>query len=448
MVINLLKPEIINLIRNKDYKSIKEAISDWQPGEILDLLTSLPDEEQIIFFRLLPKQQAADVFSLLDPDDQMGIIEKLKEEKVKVVLNEMDPDDRTAFFEEIPSPVMLKLLNLLSPKERKDTLKLLGYPEDSVGRLMTPDYVKIGQKWTVEMALKHIRKYGKDAETIDVIYVVDENNKLIDCINLKKIILSDPMQQIETIMDYHYVSLSPYDDREKAVQLMQKVDVFVLPVVGSDGVLLGIVTADDVLDVAQEEATEDIQKSASIEPLEISYTKSSPFLLYRKRVIWLLVLLLADFLSSGVIAAFSGVLQAFIVLSFFIPVLIDSGGNTGTQSATLIIRGLALGEIDFKQWWKILLKEIGVGLLLGITLGFIVFLRGYFWKGNTEVAFVIGLSMIVLVIWANLIGSMLPLALSKFRIDPAVVSGPFITSIVDASGLFIYFYIAKLILHV
>ncbi len=444
----LLGPEIQELIKTKDFSSLKVTISDWEAPEIAELLMMLPEEDQPILFRLLPKKMAAEVFSYLDPDAQEDLLLGLKGESIRNILEELDPDDRTALFEELPAEVTSKLLNLLPPDERKEALSLLGYPEDSVGRLMTPDYVKVKSHWTSERAIEHVRNYGTQAETIDILYVVDREGKLIGEVKLSDLVLASPEERIENIMDTHIHALSAYQDQEEAAKVMQLYDRIALPVVDSEGKLIGIVTFDDIMDVVEEETTEDIQKIASVEPLQIDYSRAGPGILYRKRVIWLVALLIASFLSSAVIQHFSYILQSVIVLAIFIPVINGSGGNTGTQSSTLIIRALATGDITLRDWVRIVGKEILVGMLLGSTLGVFLFLRSYLGGYGIEISLVIGLAIFFVVIWANIIGAILPIVISTMRLDPAVVSSPLLSTLVDWTGLFIYFSIAKIILNI
>ena len=444
----LLGPEVQELIRTKDFSSLKTLISDWEPPEIAELLMMLPEEDQPIFFRLIPRHLAADVFSYLDPDAQEDLLMGLKGESIKRIIEELDPDDRTALFEELPAEITSKLLNMLPPEERKEALLLLGYPEESVGRLMTPDYVKVKSHWTAERALEHVRRYGSQAETVDILYVVDREGKLIGEVKLSDLVLSSPEEKIENIMDTHIHALSAYQDQEEAAQVMQMYDRVALPVVDSEGKLIGIVTFDDIMDVVEEEATEDIQKIGSVEPLRIDYSRATPGILYRKRVIWLVALLIASFLSSAVIQHFSYILQSIIVLAIFIPVINGSGGNTGTQASTLIVRALATGDVKLSDWLKIVTKEIAVGMLLGSTLGIFLFFRSYLGGYGLQISLVIGLAIFFVIIWANLMGSLLPILISAMKLDPAFVSSPLLSTLTDWTGLFIYFSIAKVFLNI
>ncbi len=355
------------------------------------------------------------------------------------------PDDRTALLEELPGQMTQTLLNLLPPEELAEARLLLGHPEASVGRLMTPDYVAVRPEWTVAQALDHIRKVARRSETIQVIYVVGPNWELLDAMDLRHLILADPDVPIEQILDRSFVSLPATADQEEAVNLMTRYDLFALPITDSTGTMLGIVTVDDILDVAEEEATEDFHKGAAISPLTDSYRASSPAVLYRKRVWWLLSLVFINLASSGVIAAFEDTLQATIALAFFIPLLIDSGGNAGSQAATLMVRALATGELQLRNWLMVLWRELRVGLSLGVSMALAAGILG-FYRGDFDLAIVVGLSMVTVVLVANLVGALMPLVLARIRIDPAVASGPLITTVADTTGLLIYFSIAVLIL--
>lgn len=446
MLKELLLPDIRELLKEKKFLEIKEGIKDWEAPEVADLLMELNEEEQGIFFRLLTRQQAAEVFSYLDITSQRNLLETFTHENIRMILQDLPPDDRTALLEELPAEVTRNLLNLLSPEDLKEARTLLGYPEDSVGRLMTPDYVALKSYITVETALCEIRLSGKNKETIDRIYIVDDDYKLIDDIPLKELIFAEPEQKIEEIMDGNYVAISAYKDREEAVEMMKKYDLIALPVVDSNGVLVGIVTHDDILDVAEEEATEDIQRIAAVAPLDLPYDKTSIWILFKKRVLWLFLLLFAYFFSSTIIAHYENLLNKIIALSFFLPMLIGSGGNTGSQSATLIVRALALKEIDTKDWLKIFLKELLIGFLLGTTLSIFLFIRSTFWQGFV-IGVIVSLSLILIIIFANLIGALLPLFLNKIKVDPAVASSPFVTTLIDGTGIFIYFTVASLVLR-
>lgn len=443
----LIKPEIQALIEEKRWVELKEALKEISVPDIADLLLDLEKKDRIILFRLLPRPISSEVFSYLESSHKDALLKEMTDGETSSLLADLSPDDRTQIFEELPGQATQRLLNLLNPEDRKETLKLLGYPEESVGRLMTPDYVAIRPEWTVEEALNHIRTRGRDSETINVVYVVDPSWKLLDDLELRRLILARPSDRVEQIMDHTFVAISAYEDRERAVQLIQHYDLDVLPVVDSEGILVGIVTVDDVMDVAEEEATEDFQKVAAVAPLKMNYRESSIWSLYRKRVGWLIALVLVNLASSGVIAAYEETLASAIALAFFIPLLIDSGGNTGSQSATLIVRAMAMGDVKLGEWLWAVSREIGVGMLLGLTMGVGAWMLGVF-KGGAQIGIVVGISMASIVVVANLVGVILPFLLSRLRLDPAVASSPLITSIADAVGLAIYFTVATWILRV
>ena len=446
MLKELLTPEIKELIEQKNWRVLKDALSLWPAQDIVELLDSVEDDQKIIIFRLLPRDLAADVFSELDLRAQKHLLRQMSNEHIKEIFIEMSPDDRTEVFEELPSKATKKLLNLLPPDERKEAMQLLGYPEDSVGRLMTPDYVAIRPYWTVEQSIEHVRKFGHEAETVDILYVVDEKWHLLGDISLSKLILAPPKEKVESLMNRDFYSIYAAADQEEAVSIMKKYNLIVLPVVDSQNVLLGVITIDDVIDVYEQEVTEDIHKGAAVIPFEINYSTISIFSLFKKRIVWLLFLGIAGFLSGNVISAFQETLGRILLLAFFIPVLLDTGGNTGTQSSTLIIRALVTGDITPQKWFKVIKKEVLVGILLGFSLGCVLCLWSYVWKGNVRVSMVIGLSVMLITLWANIVGGLLPIILRKMRLDPAIVSSPLLTTIMDVSGLLIYFTLAMLML--
>ncbi|MCS7249939.1 MAG: magnesium transporter [candidate division WOR-3 bacterium] len=446
MLKELLKPEIEEAIRNKDWRVLKELISMWPPPDIADLLESLKDEERLVLFRLLPTDLAVEVFIELEREVQVHLVKNLSGEKMKEILLEVPPDDRTEIFEELPGEIVSQLISLLPPEERREALELLGYPKDSVGRLMTPDYVKVKEHWTIKYSLEHIRKFGKDAETLNILYVVDDEGRLIGEVHLRRLVLAEPSQKISEIMEKDFIAINAYEDQEEAARMMRRYDLIALPVVDKRNILLGIVTVDDILDVYEEEATEDLHKRAGVIPLKFSYTATPIISLFKKRIVWLSLLAIAGFLSSSIIASFEGLLHKIIALSFFIPVLIDTGGNTSSQSATLIVRAIALGELDFKKWWQIVKKEILVGVLLGLGLFVLLFGYSFLLRRDIRISFVVGLAVLAICIWANLIGTILPIILTKLKQDPAIISSPVLTTILDFTGLAIYFTIAYLIL--
>ncbi len=447
MLTKLIIPDIEALIQGKQWTELKGIVSEMDAADIAELLQELDPKVGVILFRLISREKSADVFSELDPSYQEALLKHIVGNELRELLKELSPDDRTALFEDLPGQMTQKLLNILPPEERRESLELLGYPEESVGRLMTPDYVAVKPGWTVERAIRHIKEKGRDAETVNMIYVVDDRWKLIDDIPIRRFLLADPEKKVSDLMDYKFVAIEAMADREEAYQRIKKYNLDVLPVVDGEGILLGIVTVDDILDVLDEEITEDFQKSSAIVPIEESYTMVGVATLYRKRVGWLTLLLVADFLSSSVIAHFQGALETVIALAFFIPVLIDSGGNVASQSSTLIIRALALGELTVRRWLSVVKKELLIGIMLGVTLGTLLYIRSFFWRGGSTVGLIVGMAMIAITLWANLLGSLLPIVLTRLKLDPAVISSPLLTTLVDSTGLFIYFSLAKIIFH-
>jgi len=441
-----VQPEIKSLIDRHQWRALAETLRDWPEPEIADLLLSLQTSERVLLFRSLPRKRAADIFSHLDYDDQDAFLKELSAEDTRHLLAHLSPDDRTALLEELPAEVTQRLMKLLSPEDLAEARQLLGYPEESVGRLMTPDYIAVRPEMTISEALAHIRKTGRDSETFNLIYVTDERGTLLDSLRVRRLILADPDVRVASIMDGKFVSLSAFDDREMAVQMIQRYDLYALPVVDSEGVLLGIVTVDDVLDVAEEEATEDFHKWGAVAPLETPYSQAPAAFLYRKRVGWLTILIGVNLISARIIDRYEPYLNEFFVLFFFAPLLIASGGNTGAQSATLMVRGLATGDLDMGRWRRAFGKELLVGAMLGLTTGLLTFLLGVY-RGGIQIGLVAGLSMLSIVMVANLIGVVLPFTLVKAKLDPAVASSPLITSMMDAIGLFIYFAIATAFLE-
>lgn len=437
---------VAELLSRQMWAEARREVADRPPPDVGDLLLDLNERDRIVLFRLLPSEQSAAVFASLDPRRRDDLLLGLSDEETRLLLAHLKPDDRTDFLEELPGMAVQRMLNMLAPAERREALDLLGYPEDSVGRLMTPDYVAVRPFWTIERALEHIRAKGADSETINVIYVTDAPWKLLDALDLRRFMLADPAENVEEIMDYEFVSLSPCDDREKAVQLIKRYDLYALPVVDSRGILLGIVTFDDVFDVAEEEATEDFHRTAAVTPLKASYADAGVLELFRRRIPWLLILVALSLVSSGVMAAYEKTLSLSIALVVFIPLLIDSGGNVGSQSATLIIRSLAIGEIAPRQWLRALARELGVGVLLGLVMGMAATGLGLV-RGDWRLGLSVGMSMASIVLVANIIGTLLPLALTKARLDPATASSPLITTLIDGLGLVIYFSIATWIMR-
>jgi magnesium transporter len=454
MLSRLLQPEIRSLLDARDFSTLKEILSEWSPTDVAELISEFPESEQALIFRILPRDLAADIFEYIDFDMQVSLLKGLGKEEVAAILNEMSPDDRTALLEDLPGSAARQMITLLSADERKIAVTLLGYPEDSIGRLMTPDYISVKPEWTMNDVLNHIREYGKDSETLNIIYVVDEKGKLIDDIKIRDIILAPPDSKVSDLMDENFIALHVTDDQEKAVQVFKKYDRVALPVLDSLGVLIGIVTIDDVFDVAEEEATEDIHKIGGVEALEEPYVNVPLFQMIKKRAGWLSILLVGEMLTTTAMSFFEGEISKAVILALFMPLIISSGGNSGSQAATLVIRALSLGELKLRDWWFVMRREIISGILLGCILGAIGFVRISVWQaiGHTYgihwvlLGFTVFCSLIGVVLWGTLSGAMLPFILKKLGADPATSSAPLVATIVDVTGLVIYFTMAIIIL--
>jgi magnesium transporter len=382
-------------------------------------------------------------------------VQALGNEQVAQILNDLSPDDRTALLEELPAAVTQKLLNLLSPKERKIAADLLGYPKDSIGRRMTPEYVAIQQSWTVNEVLAHLRKVGRDRENFNQLYVVDDKGRLVDSVRLRNLLVAELTTPVVELFDHQLLALHATDDQETAVSTFKKYDRTILPVLDSNDVLVGIITVDDVLDVAEKEATEDIQKLGGVEALGAPYLTIQLLAMIRKRAPWLVILFLSEMLTTTAMGFFAAEIAKAWILSLFLPLIISSGGNSGSQATTLIIRAMALGEVRLVDWWRVMRREVFSGLALGTLLGAIGFLRISLWTLFSNVygphwiliAFTIFFSLIGVVMWGSLAGSMLPFVLRRCGLDPATSSAPFVATLVDVTGLIIYFSIAMFVLR-
>jgi magnesium transporter len=449
-------PDIARVIEARNFVSLQEMLRHWTPQTAASLIEGLPVEQQVLAFRVLPRDLAADVFEYLPLEAQGGLLKAMAKEEVAKILNEMAPDDRTALLDELPATVTQQLLQLLTPEERSVAIKLLGYPEGSIGRLLTPDYVRIRPDWTMAYVLDHIRRYGHDSETLSIVYVIDERGRLIGEIPIRKILLLPPDTRVaEVMMDQRVTALKAADAQESAVLLFQQEDRVALPVTDSSGTLIGIVTVDDVLDVAQTAATRTLQRFGGLEALDEPYLQMSFPSMVRRRAGWLVVLFLGEMLTATAMAFFEKEIQRAVVLALFVPLIISSGGNSGSQAATLVIRALALGEVTLRQWWRVMHREIWSGLALGSILGAIGFLRISIWSQFSDlygphwflVAVTVGVALVGIVLWGTLAGSMLPFVLRRLGFDPAASSAPFVATLVDVTGLVIYFTVAALILR-
>jgi magnesium transporter len=437
--------DVQKLIAAQRWADVRALLDRWPVPEIADLLRDLGEPQRMLVFRLLPRAVSGEVFAHLESDEQNALLAQLSGDETRQLLAALSPDDRTQLFEELPGQATQKLLNLLSPEDLSEARQLLGYPEESIGRLMTPNYVAVRPEWTIAQALEHIRTRGRDSETVNIVYVTDARWRFLDALELRRFILAGLQQTVQEIMDNAYVVLSAFDDREQAVQALRRYDLPALPVVDSDGVLVGIVTFDDLLDVADEEATEDFHKGAAVAPLRGSYLETGMGELVRKRAPWLLTLVFVNIFSGAAIAAFEETIAAVVALVFFLPLLIDSAGNAGAQSATLTVRALAMGEVRGRDWTRLLSKELVVSVLLGLTMALAVSVLAYV-RAGPPVALVVALTMSIVVVVGSTIGTVLPLVLRRFGFDPATASGPLITSLADISGVLIYFSLATWLL--
>lgn len=435
-----------HLIASGQIKAISAELISWADPEVAEYILRLDKPHQILVYRALPRPRAAKVFAFLEPEDQDDFLEALTDSDTRELLANLSPDDRTAMLEELPATVTRRLMQLLSPEDLAESRQLLGYPEESVGRLMTPDYIRVRAEWTCEHALAHVRKYGRDSEIFNILYVTDSNGLLVDILRMRRLILAPPTTVIQDIMNYQFVCLSAYDDREVAVEQIKRYDVNALPVVDSEGVLVGIVTVDDIMDVAEEEVTEDFQKGVAVAPLETRYSAASLTQLFRKRIGWLLILIFVNLISAGVISNYEDYVKEFITLALFMPLVIASGGNCGAQSATLMVRAISIGDLEIGDWFKAVSKEIFVGLFLGVAMAVIAGFVSQMYGGDYHIALIVALSMVSIVFVANTFGALLPFVLSRLKVDPAAASTPLITSLMDVLGLMIYFSIAVAIL--
>ncbi|MBK6275471.1 MAG: magnesium transporter [Saprospirales bacterium] len=434
-------------------KHEKPYFTDFRTSELAEFLNDYPEYGQKVIINLEP-HRAVKTLKFLDLKLQKKLIHTLPSNKVAELIQNMHFDDRTALLSELTSESVKKLVLFLPHDDRIETLALLGYPEDSVGRLMNPDYIEVKDNMSVQDALNKIRKLGRTIENINFIYIIDDHEKLIDDINLKELLIASPETKISDLMDRKYIALNVIDDQESASSLFRKNNRAVLPVIDNEGILLGIVTIDDILRIQSEEDTEDIQKIGGTEALDEPYMNTPFFQLIKKRAPWLVILFIGEMLTATAMAFFEDEIAKAVVLVLFIPLIISSGGNSGSQASTLIIRAMALGEIHFEDWWRVMKREILSGLVLGSMLGIIGFLRIVIWNSITPiygehyvlVGLTVGLTLLFIVLWGTLYSSMLPILLKKLGFDPATSSAPFVATLVDVTGLVIYFLVASLLL--
>jgi magnesium transporter len=452
----ILLPEIKSLIDARDFGALREIFREWPPADVAEVILDAEEDDQVIIFRVLPAALAADVFEYIGIEEQQKLLRAMAHEQVVGILNEMSPDDRTALLEEMPSAAARQLIKLLTPEERRVAQSLLGYPEGSVGRLMTPDFIAVHEDWTVKEVLYHVREFGRDSETLNVIYVVDERGKLVDDLRMREFLLRPLEAKVSDFRDRNFVALQVGDSQEKALNAFRRYDRVALPVVDSNDVLVGIVTSDDMLDVAEKEATEDIQKLGGLEALDEPYTTIPLLRMVKKRATWLIILFLGEMLTATAMQGYNGEIEKAAILAMFLPLIISSGGNSGSQATTLVIRAMALGELRLGDWFRVVRKEILSGLSLGLVLGTIGFFRISLWQylhifnyGQYHwlVAVTVGAALVGVVLWGTVSGAMLPFLLRRCGLDPATSSAPFVATLVDVTGLVIYFNVALFILR-
>ncbi|HEY3052042.1 MAG TPA: magnesium transporter [Thermoanaerobaculia bacterium] len=448
--------QIADALHTQNWPKLREALCDLHPSDIADLVIALPMKHEGILFRVLPRQLATRVFAYLPHEYQEELLASLSGREVEEIINNLSDDDRTRLFEELPAEVTRELLNRLSPDELKSARVLLGYPPNAAGRYMTPHYVSIRPEMTAAEALEHVRRTGRNQETLHIVYIVDKEGRLVEDLRLGSLVLADPSTRVLDIPDPQLVALPAMADREEVLRVFEKYDRVALPVVDDDRKMLGIITVDDVLDIAEREATNDMQKLGGSEALDAPYLDVSFWSMVRKRGGWLSALFLGEMLTATAMSYFEAEIARAVVLALFVPLIISSGGNSGSQATSLIIRGLAVRDLSLRDWFRVFRREIFSGVALGALLGFIGFLRIVTWQElhfanygphYLLVAFTVWASLIGVVAFGSTSGSMLPFLLRKLGFDPATSSAPFVATLVDVTGLVIYFTIAALILH-
>ncbi|MBP5414673.1 MAG: magnesium transporter [Lachnospiraceae bacterium] len=435
--------KVRDLLENKQYTTLRQTLSEMNEADIAAVFEDLEDAEQLKLFRILPKDMAADVFSYLDVDNQHYIISSLSDKDAAGIIDNLMADDATDLIEEMPANVVKRLLALASPETRRDINHLLRYPEDSAGSIMTVEYVDLKENLTVEQAINRIRKVGLDSETINICYVLDSRRKLVGTVALRYLLLMDPDELIGDIMHENVIAINTLMDQEEVARTFQKYDFTAMPVVDNESRLVGIITVDDVVDIMEKEATEDIEKMAAIVPTDKPYMRTGVFETYKKRIPWLLLLMISATFTGKIISSFEDALSVYVILPAFIPMLMDTGGNAGGQASVTIIRGLSLDEIEFGDMIRVIGKEIRVAALCGLTLAVCNFAKlMLFDKVGMSVALVVCFTLVCVVLIAKVVGCTLPMFAKKLGFDPAVMASPFITTIVDAISLLIYFQIA------
>lgn len=438
-----MKKIIMNYIEQGRFSQVRDEIVKMNVVDIAHLLEDLEVEKLLLVFRLLPKEIAANVFSYMSTEQQQHIIEVITDKEINNIVKELFLDDTIDILEEMPSHIVKKILRNTDQYMREVINQFLKYPENSAGSIMTIEYVDLKKEMTVRKSLNYIRKTGVDKETINICYVIGENRKLEGIVSLRRLILSDQEVVIKDIMNTSIISINTNTDQEEIASLFKKYDLLAMPVVDNENRLVGIITIDDIVDIIEQENTEDLQKMAAMQPSDEEYLKTSIFALAKNRIIWLLILMISATFTGNIIKKFEDVLQSVVVLAAFIPMLMDTGGNAGSQSATLVIRGLALEEIKLKDIFKVLKKEFSVSLIVGFALTVANFLRIYYIeKVEFAIAMTVSVSLFLTVILSKVVGGVLPIIAKKLKLDPAIMAGPLITTIVDAVALLAYFSMA------
>lgn len=440
--------EVRELLETKQYTRLRQRLSEMNEADIAVIMEKLEETDLLKMFRILPKDMAADVFSYMDVDSQHFIITSLSEKDAAGIIDNLMADDATDLLEEMPANIVKKLLASASPETRRDINHLLRYPESSAGSIMTVEYVDLKENLTVEQAIQRIRNVGLDSETINICYVLDSRRTLLGTVALRYLLLSPPDEIIGDIMHENVISINTLMDQEEVARQFQKYDFTAMPVVDNENRLVGIITVDDIVDIMQQEATEDIEKMAAIVPSDKPYMKTGVIETWKKRIPWLLLLMISATFTGKIISSFEDALSAYVILTAFIPMLMDTGGNAGGQASVTIIRGLSLDEIGFKDLPKVMFKECRVAVLCGVTLAAANFLKLILLdRVGVQVALVVCITLVAVVFIAKVVGCILPMCAKKIGFDPAVMASPFITTIVDAISLLIYFQVATQLLH-
>lgn len=438
--------EWLELLNEGKYAKLKEEINEENAPNLAEFFEEIPEDKRILVFRLLTKDNAAETFAYMDSDMQEEIVNSVTDNEVETIINELSVDDAVDFLSELPANVVTRVLKSVSEDRRKTINRFLNYPEDSAGSIMTIEFMAIHQDYTVGKAMELIRKTGIDKETIYTCYVVDSRKKLVGVVSLRNLLLSNDEEKVSDIMEDDVIFVRTLDDQEDTANIFKKYNLIALPVVDNEQRLVGIITVDDIVDVIEEENTEDIEKMSALLPSEDQYLKTSVFTLSKNRIIWLLVLMISGTLSSAIISGYNSVLSSSVILAAFLPILMDTGGNAGSQASTLIIRGMAIGEIEMSDVLSVVWKELRVGAICGVVLGFVNFIR-ILVLGGTPMAvnITVSISLAITVVVSKTIGCMLPMLAKKLRFDPAIMAGPLITTVVDSVSLVIFFNVAKIL---